>query len=194
MTDDAAAVAAETPTVDSSPVGQKTFTQSEVDRIVKERVAKFADYDDVKNELASLQDLQRSELEKAQAAAAEAAKRAEVAEMSLRKAQREAVVARAAKDAHDPSEVARLLEVADDASDDEVEAAVADLLNAKPYLVRQADRVPTQPTPGTSAAPAPGEGLLTRDEVAKLDPREVAADPGLYERVLKSRQFWVDNA
>lgn len=183
----------DTPNADTAPTPPaeeaRTFTQAELDAILSKRLSKFADYDDLRAKVEESANAGRTELEKAQAAADTARQDADSARAELAAARRDAVVAAAAKDAHDPSEVARLLDVADDASDDEVAAAVANLLAAKPYLVRGPAK--PQPTPGTSApATDAAAGLLTLEQIGRLDPRQVAKDADLYAQVIKSRAHW----
>lgn len=199
MADAAAAVAAPenpapaTPAADAAPPAPpaepaRTFTQAEVDAIIAGRLKKYADYDTVKSKLAEMEQAGMTAQQKAEQAAAEAIADAQAARAELAAAHRREVVAGAAKDAHDPSEVARLLDVADDADDVTVAAAVKALLAAKPYLVRGPGT--PAPTPGSAAAPTEGAGLLTLDEIARLDPRKVAADKALYAQVIKSRDHW----
>lgn len=163
-----------------------------MDAIVAKRVGKFSDYDTIKGRLAEVEAAGLSAQEKAEKAAAEAIKEAEAARAELAKVRRDALVAQAAKDAYDPAEVARLLDVDADATDDDVKAAVEALLAAKPYLVRGTQK-PT-PTPGSSAPAPAAAGLLTLDEIGRLDPRQVARDKDLYAQVIKSRDHWARTA
>lgn len=52
---------------DQDPIPDQTFTQADVDRIVKERLerakAKFADYDDLKARAAKLEELERAQMD-----------------------------------------------------------------------------------------------------------------------------------
>ena len=200
MTDTPAAEPTTTDTAtDAAEVPASTWTppasQEDLDRIITARLqkerAKYADYDDLRSKadrLAELEKEQLSEVERARQEAADADARAAAAEQALRDARRSAVIASAAKDAHDPAEVARLLDVADDADDATITAAVADLLAAKPYLVRQPGK-PT-PTPGAGAPPTGDAGFLTLEEIGQLDPVKVAKDADLYKRVVASRNYW----
>lgn len=186
-------------TTDAAEAVASTWTppasQEDLDRIITARLqkerAKYADYDDLRaaaDRLAELEKEQLSEVERAKQDAADAAARADAAEQALRDARRSAVIASAAKDAHDPAEVARLLDVADDADDQTITAAVADLLAAKPYLVRTPGK--PIPTPGAGAPPTGDGGFLTLEEIGSLDPVKVAKDAELYKLVVASRNYW----
>ena len=73
------------PTADPTPEPDQTFTQADVDRIVRERVqrerAKYADYDDLKAKAGSATTLEErvAEIERTARASEERALRAEVA-------------------------------------------------------------------------------------------------------------------
>ncbi|MBK9181405.1 MAG: phage scaffolding protein [Acidimicrobiales bacterium] len=172
------------------PADDRTFTQTELDRIVQDRLAreraKYGDYDDLKAKAGRLDELeasQKTELEKAQETARQAEERARSAEERARAvALRAAVVAEAARvGVVDPDAVAALLPadavtVADDGSPAGVAEAVAGLLDAKPYLRASTPQGTTTPTPGGAdggprGAPAPGQ--LGRDDLKGMTPEEI---------------------
>lgn len=184
------------PAAEAAPAWTPPASAEDLNKIVNERLAKerakYADYNDLKSKAAKLAELetaQLSEAEKAAKVTADAIARADAAEQALADARRNAVIAAAAKDAHDPAEVARLLDVPADADADAITAAVQELLTAKPYLVKAAPRG-TQ-SPGTAAQPdGAAAGLLTLDEIGRLDPKQVARDPELMKRLIASRDHW----
>lgn len=128
----------------------KSFSQADVDRIVRERLARAkaeppSDYEDLKAKAAKLDEIEaasKTELEKAQEAARVAAEREKAAldraNVALR---RSAVVAAAVKaKAVDPDAVFALVDpsqvtIGDDGQVTGAEDAVKALLEAKPYLV-----------------------------------------------------------
>jgi len=129
----------------SEGTGTETFTQEQVQRIVTDNVrkerAKFADYGEVKARLAELEDKDRTELERAQAAAKDSdAKAAAAVARANQLAVRSAITAAASRaGAVDPDLVVALLAAGTTLDDDgnvagDVDRAVVELLEAKPYL------------------------------------------------------------
>lgn len=131
-------------------VATRTFSQDDVDRIVKDRVARAkatppADYEDLKAAKARLDELEAAsatELEKAQKRTAELERQAADASARAQDALlRSAVVAEAArKNVVDPDAAFALidrasLEFDDDGSPTNIADAMDSLLKAKPYLV-----------------------------------------------------------
>lgn len=128
----------------------KTFTQDELDKIVQERVARAkvtppADYEDLKKaagELDKIRKANQSELEREQEARTVAERERDDARTAAREARLERQVTTAATKAKavDPDAVLALLDRSKvtfgaDGSISGVDAAVEDLLKAKPYLV-----------------------------------------------------------
>lgn len=151
--------------------GDRLFTQEEVNRIVKERLARArpADYDEIKAELEQLRNEKLSEKERAEKERDDA--RAEVerlrGELDAARGEaqaeriRNAVLAEAARQgAIDPSDVVALLPsdsvtIGDDGQVAGAQEAVKALLAAKPHLV--GSRRPS---------PDPGQGKQTGTESA----------------------------
>lgn len=178
------------------------LTQSEVDRLVKDRLAreraKYADYDDLKSKaekLSEIEDAQKSELEKARE---EAAKRSQELD-DLRSRLRENTI-RSAIDgaasrhgAVNPEQVRRLLDTQVEIDDDgnvvtDVDTVVAEFLSANPHLV-SSKQVSIAPAPGV----AQGKGRdieLTPEMLAEIDPKELAMNPELREAYIKARDQW----
>lgn len=86
----------------------KTFTQADVDRIIAGRLAKFADYDEVKKQLADVQAANQTESEKAIKAAKEEARQAALAEAGPRLVAAEFRIALAGR--RTAEEVSKLIE------------------------------------------------------------------------------------
>lgn len=127
----------------------KTFSQDDLDRVVRDRLARqkaqYADYDEVKARAAKLDEIEaanKTELEKAQERATELEKQAADATGRAKDALlRSAVVAEAArKNVVDPDAAVALLdrtslEFDGDGAPTNVADAMEALLKAKPYLV-----------------------------------------------------------
>lgn len=174
------------PKPDPKPEPAKTFTQEELDRVVGERLArereKYADYDELKQAKARLDEIEaanKSELEKAVQRAEQAeADRDKAAQKAAEIARRAAVIAEAPKQgAVDPDAVVALIgsdrvTVADDGQVTGAEQAVKELLDAKKYLVGE-PRLPG-PSDGGPRPPAPPTDLLKQAEeaLAKGDVQE----------------------
>ena len=129
---------------------EKQFTQTDVDRIVRDRLAreqqKFADYEDIKAKAARLDEIEeanKSELEKARSAAEKAeaerdAAKAEAAQVRLKSA----VIARASgMNFIDPEDAFALLpkdglSLSADGSVEGLEDGLKALAEAKPHLLK----------------------------------------------------------
>jgi hypothetical protein len=111
------------PPEQSADADKTQFSQADVDRIVQSRVAKYADYDDVKAKLASFEDRDKSELDRAAQARDEAIANAA-------KASRELSIYRAAAKHGVPAEYVDLIDGADDAEIDAKAERVAELAKA----------------------------------------------------------------
>jgi len=133
---------------------EKTLTQADVDRIVKERLGRqkqqYADYDDLKAAAAKLQELedaQKSELDKTnEQLALLQATNAELLQKQQDLVLRNAITSEAGKlDFADPQDAWQLLDLSavsinDDGEAEGVANALKTLVEAKPYLVRQQQR------------------------------------------------------
>jgi hypothetical protein len=171
-----------TPLPDDTP---RTFTQEDVDRIVKERVARAKakppdDYEELKaaaSRLAELEEAQKTELERAQARADAADKERErvVAEAQEYRV-RSAILTEAAKPDRkvvDPDLVASLLgpdlEFDDDGNPTNVAKAMDSLLEARPYLVVSDGGTRKSADLGARAG---GTNQLSESEYQALSPAE----------------------
>lgn len=170
----------------------KTFTQSEVDNLIKARMEratkKYSDYQELKQsavELSELKAAQMSELEKAQTEAQSSAARVLELETQLRdrtvgSALREAATKHGAVDAN---AAVKLAEIEVELSDEgtiltDVDSAMSEFLQAHPYLLGNTEsstpaNIPD--APGASRAGAPATPTLL--EVGAMDPRHLARNP-----------------
>lgn len=173
----------------------RSFSQTEVDRIVSERLTrerqKFEDYDVLKDKASKFDEYEaqsKSDLQKAQelAQAAEQGRTKALAELEALRIQ-QAVFQRAIKsEAVDPDVVLALvnrseLQIADDGTVTGVDEAVAKVLEDKPFL-----RKSESPTPGTGGIVTPtggadggprgssADGQLTREDLASMTSEEIA--------------------
>ena len=169
------------------PAADKTFTQTELDRIVQDRVARArpADYDDLKAKATKFDEIDaanKSELEKAQEAARKASEerdtaRSEVQEMS----KRTAVFAAAVKaGAVDPDAVHALLDknavtIGNDGQVTGADEAVKALLESKPYLVGKPASAGTGSADGGSRGNGDGPKQFTKDELSSMTPQQIVA-------------------
>lgn len=187
--------------------GDKTFTQAELDRIVEERLArdrrsrqpeKPADYDELKQKAEELDQLraegqseldrERAAKEKAERDLQEATQRASAADERAQTALRNAaVMAEASKQgAVDPEAVIALLPkdsvtIGDDGQVTGAEQAVKGLLEQRKWLVGETP----DPGPGDGGARPPAPGAVTRDQLAQMSPKEIAAlDPKVVDKAL----------
>lgn len=182
---------------DPSPAPEaKTFTQEDVDRVVKDRLAreraKYDGFDDLKKKASEFDKLEaekKSELEKAQERATELERQiAEATRKADENALRSAIVAEAArKKVVDPDAAFALVDrsslVLDDSNTPTNIGEVIDaLLEAKPYLAgTRAQGSADLGARGKSAA-----GQLTRDDLKTMTPAQIieAQDKGLLNSVL----------
>lgn len=137
------------PTGEQAP---KTFTQEQVDAIIKDRLARqadrFKDYEDLKKaagRLKEIEDANLSEIEKAKKASADAEARAQAAEARAREITTRLEVERQARRLNivDEDAAYRLLEAGaitygDGGQPTNVEELLKELVKARPYLVVQA--------------------------------------------------------
>lgn len=143
----------------SAPQGnERTFTQAELDRVVQERLArereKFADHDELKakaEKLAELEAANQSDLDKAIARAEAAEKSAADAEAARKAAEVQALRARIASDLKVPS---KLVKYITGETQEEIEAAAADLAATPQPSGTQPGFVPSSGTGGTAPDPS----------------------------------------
>ena len=165
---------------DQAANADRTFTQSELEAILGDRLArersKFADYDSLKDKAGKLDQLEAerlSDIEKATRAATEAAERARIAEEQLRSERlRNAVYSEAVKaGAVDPDAVFALLDkgalLNDEGAPQGVGDAITALIDAKPYLRAQAPK--PKGDIGAGARGAPTAGTYTRAQLRDHD-------------------------
>lgn len=139
-------------TADAGNSTEKMLSESEVNRIVQERLArereKFADYDDLKSKAEKLNELEaanQSELEKAIARADAAEKAAQEAAEARKKAEFEALRVRVAGEKGVP---ANLVKYITGDSQEAIEAAAEELAAVQPQP--QQGYVPTAGTGGSA--------------------------------------------
>jgi len=177
------------PPADVDPPETRTFTQDDVDRIVKERVARVKaappdDYEELKAaaaRLAELEESQKTELEKAQARADAAEKEREKVVSEAREIRvRAAILTEAAKPDRkvvDPDLVASLLspdlEFDDDGTPTNVAKAMDTLLEQRPYLVVQ--EAGTRGSADQGARQAGGPRQVTETELKTMKPEQIDA-------------------
>lgn len=137
---------------------EKTLSESEVNRIVQERLArereKFADYEDLKSKADKLTELEaanQSELEKAQAKAEQAEARAKKLEDDLKQERLTELRSRVARDKGVPE---KRLKYVTGETQEEIEASAVDLAEEaaeeSSQQVRQQSYVPTAGTGGSA--------------------------------------------
>ena len=181
---------------------EHTLTQADVDRIVKDRVAreraKYADYDELKQaaaRLAEIEDAQKSEAQKAQEAAAAAQAELEALRMKLRTQAIETAVstAAAAAGAINPQQVLRLIDLdgVEPGEDGTVDLGdrVTAFLADNPHLVKASGGLITPalpPAPGTAKS-ASAPKAMSVDEIAAITPEQLAKNPELLAQVLAAR-------
>lgn len=193
-----------TPTDDNSnDDADKTFSQAEVDRIIKDRLARAkaeppSDYADLQAKAAKLDELEaanQTELEKLLARAEAAEKKATEADERARNSNLRSAVTAAASQAGavDIDAVFALLPkdavtFGDDGQVTGADDAVKALLESKPYLVGQAAPPPPKPT-GSADGGARGSGSgprqLSRADLSSMTPEQIveADNAGLLDDV-----------
>lgn len=174
---------------DTPPPVDKTFSQDDVDRIVRERLARVkaeppADYAELQAaaaRLAEIEEANKSELDKAVARAEAAEKKAEAATETARRTARTSEIVRAASAAGavDADAVVRLLDIdavtyGDDGQVTGAEEAVAALLESKPWLVGKPS-VPQGVVEGGPRGSGDGPKQISRDDLASMTPDAINA-------------------
>lgn len=169
----------------------RTFSQEDLDRIVKERLARqktqFADYEDLKAKAAKLDEVEAnnlSELEKAQKAAAEAVAERDKIQAEVKEARLTAAilaeVAKTDRKVVDPEAALRLLdrstlELGEDGVPTNIAQAVDALLEARPFLVVSGG----SGTRGSADQGARSGGSkveqLTREDLKSMKPEDIVA-------------------
>lgn len=169
----------------------RTFSQEDLDRIVKERLARqktqFADYEDLKAKAAKLDEVEAnnlSELEKAQKAAAEAVAERDKIQAEVKEARLTAAilaeVAKTDRKVVDPEAALRLLdrstlELGEDGVPTNIAQAVDALLEARPFLVVSGGKG----TRGSADQGARSGGSkveqLTREDLKSMKPEDIVA-------------------
>ena len=189
MTEDTAETVETTETATETTAA---LTQADVDRIVKDRLvrerAKFADYDELKTKAlkwAEVEESQKSEVQKAREAAQTAIAQADTLRARIRQ---QAVVTAAIKGgAVNPEQVAALVGI-DDIEDSEDSTAIGErvtaFLSENSHFLR-ADRPTVAAVSGN--AKAAERSSFNLDEIALMDPRELAKNPELLAAVISAR-------
>jgi hypothetical protein len=163
----------------------KTFTQEDIDRVVKDRLArergKYADYDELKAKAGKLDEIEaanQSELEKAQQAAekakTEGAQAIERANGRLIRA--ELLSALTAANVSKPEVLLSAIDktgltVNDDGSVSGVDEVVAAFVEANPEFVGKQVRKPESADQG---ARGDGPDQITQEQLATMKPEEIA--------------------
>lgn len=193
-------------TTTEAPVEEaKTFTQDQVDELIKSRLdrqnKKYADYAELKaaaEELAELKAAQLTELERLQEAAnTNEAKANELAKQlrdkTIGTALREAAAKHGAVDANAAVKLAEIEVELDEDGEivTDVEAAMGEFLQAHPYLLgkQEGDELPVSTAsipeaPGASRASTPAPPSLL--EVAAMDPRDLARNPDAFKAAIEA--------
>lgn len=182
----------------------RTFSQDDLDRIVKDRLARqksqFADYEDLKAKAARLDEVEAanlSELEKAQKAAADAAAELDRIRTEAQEARLTAAilaeVAKADRKVVDPEAALRLLdrstlELGEDGVPTNTADAVDALLEARPFLVSSVGG--SARGNADQGARKPGPTQLSREALASMKPDEInrARIEGRLNDVLAGKQ------
>ena len=175
---------------------ERTFSQADLDRIVKDRLARqraqFADYDEIKGKLSEIEQASKTELEKALEKAAEFEKRMQDNEARAREALlRAAVVSEAAKkNVVDPDAALALLnkdalEFDEHGQPTNVPDLIDSLLIDKTYLAGKPRTTTGSADLGAREGNTPGQ--LTRDDLKSMSPAAIVqADQEGRLRDLKS--------
>lgn len=179
----------DTPGDETPPPVDKSFSQDDVDRIVRERIARVkheppADYADLQAaaaRLAEIEEANKSELDKAIARAEAAENTAKEATERARESARNSEIVRAASavGAIDADAVVRLLDIdavtiGDDGRVTGAEEAVKALLESRPWLVGK----PPQPLGVVEGGPrGSGDGpkQISLDDLSSMTPDAINA-------------------
>lgn len=181
----------------------RTFTQEDVDRIVRERVARAkstppADYEDLKAKAAKLDEIDeqnKTELEKERDRAAKAEERAQQVEAEAKEIKlRAAILSEAAKPDRkvvDTDAVISLLdrsalELDDAGNPTNLASAMDSLLEAKPFLVAASGGARGNADQGARGG---GANQLTREQLQTMSSAEIveAQDKGRLDNLLGAK-------
>lgn len=147
------------------PDGERTFTQAELNKLIKERLdrerGKFADYEDLKAKAARFDEAEAeklSELDKANKMIADLKAERDKAEASRLASERRANIVSAATRLNfaDPEDAVAFVGNAED-----IEVALGELSEQKPYLLKQDKKQRPKLDP---SSPGPVEKTETRSE------------------------------
>lgn len=165
-TEETQAAATETQT-------EKTFTQADVDRIIAGRLAKFADYDNLKSKVAEVEQANATDLEKAVAKAREEATAEVTQRANTRLVSAEVRAVASELGFRDPTDALAqfgdltAVAVSDDGDPDgaAVKTRLEELAKSKPYLLKESGTADARTVGiGATGAPAvqvsPGIGRL----------------------------------
>lgn len=170
---------------EASPPAEKVLTQSQVDKLIEERIArerkKYADYQDLKAKAAKHDEVvesQRSEQEKAVEAARKEGAESVLAAANARLVASEARALAAEADFRSPALAVKALDLSEVAVGDDgevdadaIRAALKELAAAEPYLVKDDTPAPrrprSDPSQGSGKTTDPPAGQRGRDEAAR---------------------------
>lgn len=162
-------------------VEETLLRQEDVDRIVKERLArernKFMDYDDLKAKAAQLdviEEANKSELQKAHEDSEKA--RAELTDLKASLHRQQVIISAIKHDAVNPDQVAALVSVD---ADSDIDSAVSSFLSENDHMVKRA--APTVPTVSGNETKTVSEGPISFEG---MTPEQLAADPALLARIV----------
>lgn len=162
----------------------KTLSQAEVDRIVKDRLArekaKYSDYAELKKaaeKLASIEEANKTDLQRATDEAENAKK--ELAAMRSDVHKQKVVLAATKNGAIVPEQVASLLDIPEDG---DIDAVVETFLLENPHFVKKAT-VPS--VAGNDIRSKPD--TIDWDSIARMKPEDLAKNPELLSKVIAAR-------
>lgn len=145
----------------------KSYTQDDIERIIQGRLAKYGDYDQIKEELDGIKAANQSDSEKAISEAKKAGEDEATTKYLTRLLQSEVKAAAAGLGFHDPADAHQYIDQeAVIGKDGEIDAdalasAIAKVAESKPYLVKTAEGAPSAGDAGIgvrggNADPGPG--------------------------------------
>jgi hypothetical protein len=175
----------EAVTAEEVKAEDKTLSQAEVDRIVKDRLArekaKYSDYADLKKaaeKLASIEEANKTDLQRATDEAENAKK--ELAAMRSDVHKQKVINAATKNGAIVPEQVASLLDIPEDG---DIDAVVETFLLENPHFVKKANSVPS--VAGNDIRSKPD--TIDWDSIARMKPEDLAKNPELLAKVIAAR-------
>lgn len=167
---------AETPPPEGDSQPADAVSRAELKKIRSETAALRRRTKEAEAELEKLRTEQLSETEKAIAEARNVARQEVLGEVNQRLVAAEIRAAAAKAAAIDPDDIVKLVDTAQVAVDDQgdivgVDEAVAELLEAKPHLVKQPDPRFKVPADGG----ATNQRQLTREDLKRMSPSQINA-------------------